>query len=69
MLIVFRLLKKSQWLPFDWDIQAGVIKFFSMVQKHYLEIMIIRLYSSVAIGVVIVHLLFSGPYLIKTIIY
>ena len=29
--------------------------------------MIIRLYSSVAIGVVIAHVLFNGPYIIRTI--
>ena len=28
MMTVFRLLKKSQWPPFDWDIQAGVKVFY-----------------------------------------
>lgn len=51
MLTVFRLLKKSQWLPFDWDIQARVE--------------VIRLYSSVAIGVVIAQVLFNGPYILE----
>ena len=51
MLTVFRLLKKSQWLPFDWDIQARVE--------------VIRLYSSVAIGVVIAKVLFNGPYILE----
>ena len=51
MLTVFRLLKKSQWLPFDWDIQARVE--------------VIRLYSSVAIGVVMAQVLFNGPYILE----